>query len=74
MSEFAPMDILGKKFTRKLRGYDEFAVHEYLTELARAMEGMKDLDAAFIYWSSYEPQGFSVVPDVRWPAGRRYWI
>jgi cell division initiation protein len=34
------MDILGKKFSRKLRGYDEIEVHEYLTELARAMEGL----------------------------------
>jgi cell division initiation protein len=40
MSEFAPMDILGKKFARKLRGYDEIEVHEYLTEVARAMEGL----------------------------------
>jgi pimeloyl-ACP methyl ester carboxylesterase len=27
-----------------------------------------DLDAAAIWWSSYEPQGFSVVPDVRFGA------
>ena len=40
MSEFAPMDILGKKFTKKLRGYAELEVHEYLTELARVMEGL----------------------------------
>ena len=40
MSEFAPMDILGKKFTKKLHGYAELEVHEYLTELARVMEGL----------------------------------
>jgi cell division initiation protein len=34
------MDILGKKFPRKLRGYDEIEVHEYLTDLARAMESL----------------------------------
>lgn len=40
MSEFAPMDILGKKFTKKLHGYAELEVHEYLTELARVVEGL----------------------------------
>ena len=40
MSDFAPMDILGKKFTKKLHGYVEMEVHEYLTEVARAMEGL----------------------------------
>jgi cell division initiation protein len=40
MSEFAPMDILGKKFSRKLHGYAELEVHEYLTEVARVMEGL----------------------------------
>ena len=40
MSEFAPMDILGKKFAKKLHGYAELEVHEYLTELARVMEGL----------------------------------
>ncbi len=38
MSEFAPMDILGKKFNKKLHGYAELEVHEYLTELARVVE------------------------------------
>jgi DivIVA domain-containing protein len=33
MSEFAPMDILGKKFNKKLHGYAELEVHEYLTDL-----------------------------------------
>ena len=40
MSEFAPMDILGKKFTKKLHGYAELEVHEYLTDLARVVEGL----------------------------------
>ena len=40
MSEFAPMDILGKKFAKKLHGYAELEVHEYLTDLARVMEGL----------------------------------
>jgi len=40
MSEFAPMDILGKKFTTRLRGYSEMEVHDYLTELARVIEGL----------------------------------
>ncbi len=38
MSDFTPMDILGKKFSKKLHGYAEMEVHEYLTDLARAME------------------------------------
>ena len=38
MSDFAPMDILGKKFSKKLHGYAELEVHDYLTDLARAME------------------------------------
>jgi cell division initiation protein len=40
MSEFAPMDILGKKFAKKLHGYDALEVHEYRTELARVAEGL----------------------------------
>ena len=40
MSEFAPMDILGKKFAKKLHGYAELEVHEYLTDLARVVEGL----------------------------------
>ena len=40
MSEFAPMDILGKKFTRRFHGYSEMEVHDYLTELAREIEGL----------------------------------
>jgi len=40
MSEFAPMDILGKKFSKKLNGYAPMEVHEYLTDLARVVEEM----------------------------------
>ena len=40
MSEFAPMDILGKKFTKKMNGYSPLEVHEYLTDLARVVEGL----------------------------------
>ncbi len=40
MSEFAPMDILGKKFTKRFHGYSEIEVHDYLTELARVIEGL----------------------------------
>ena len=40
MSDIAPMDILGKKFSKKLHGYAEMEVHEYLTDLARAMEAL----------------------------------
>jgi cell division initiation protein len=34
------MDILGKKFAKKLHGYAELEVHEYLTDLARVVEGL----------------------------------
>ena len=40
MSEFAPMDILSKKFAKRLRGYAELEEHEYLTDLARVVEGL----------------------------------
>jgi cell division initiation protein len=40
MSEFAPMDILGKKFSKRLNGYSPIEVHEYLADLARAVEEM----------------------------------
>ena len=40
MSEFAPMDILGKKFTKRFHGYSAMEVHDYLTELARVIEGL----------------------------------
>ena len=38
MSEFAPMDILGKKFAKRLTGYAPIEVHDYLSDLARAVE------------------------------------
>jgi cell division initiation protein len=38
MSEFAPMDILGKRFSKRLQGYAQMEVHEYLTDLARVVE------------------------------------
>lgn len=40
MSEFAPMDILGKKFSKRMNGYAPIEVHEYLTDLARVVEEM----------------------------------
>ena len=40
MSEFAPMDILGKKFSKRLNGYAPIEVQEYLTDLARVIEAM----------------------------------
>jgi cell division initiation protein len=40
MSEFAPMDILGQKFSKRLQGYSQIEVHDYLTELARVIEGL----------------------------------
>jgi pimeloyl-ACP methyl ester carboxylesterase len=30
-----------------------------------------DLDAAHVWWGSYEPQGFSIVPDVKFPKGSK---
>jgi cell division initiation protein len=38
MSDFAPMDILGKKFSKRFHGYSPEEVHEYLTDVARAVE------------------------------------
>ena len=40
MSELSPLDILGKKFAIKFRGYPANEVHEYLTEIAGVMEGL----------------------------------
>lgn len=40
MSELSPLDILGKKFAVKFRGYPANEVHEYLTEIAGSMEGL----------------------------------
>jgi cell division initiation protein len=40
MSELSPLDILGKKFAVRFRGYPANEVHEYLTEIASAMEAL----------------------------------
>jgi cell division initiation protein len=40
MSDLAPMDILGQKFSRRFKGYSQIGVHEYLTELARVIESL----------------------------------
>ncbi|MGD8441321.1 MAG: DivIVA domain-containing protein [Holophagae bacterium] len=40
MSELSPLDILGKKFPIKLRGYPPNEVHEYLTEIAGTLEAL----------------------------------
>lgn len=40
MSELSPLDVLGKKFAVKFRGYPANEVHEYLTEIAGAMESL----------------------------------
>ena len=40
MSELSPLDILGKKFAVKFRGYPANEVHEYLTEIAGGMESL----------------------------------
>ncbi len=40
MTELSPLDILGKKFPVKLRGYPAHEVHEYLTEIAGTLEAL----------------------------------
>lgn len=40
MSELSPLDILGKKFAVKFRGYPANEVHEYLAEIAGSMESL----------------------------------
>jgi cell division initiation protein len=40
MPELSPLDILGKKFAVKFRGYPANEVHEYLTEIAGSMESL----------------------------------
>ncbi len=40
MSELSALDILGKQFGRRLRGYSPFEVHEFLSQIASAMEGL----------------------------------
>ncbi len=38
MTEMSPLDILGKKFSKRVGGYDPLEVHEFLSQLANAME------------------------------------
>jgi len=40
MSELSPLDILGKKFKVTFRGYPINEVHEYMAEIAGALEGL----------------------------------
>jgi len=40
MPELSPLDILAKKFAVRFRGYPANEVHEYLAEIAGAMEGL----------------------------------
>ena len=40
MSELSPLDILGKKFTIRFRGYPANEVHEYMAEIAGDMESL----------------------------------
>jgi cell division initiation protein len=40
MSELSALDILGKQFSKRLRGYAPFEVHEFLSQIAAAMEGL----------------------------------
>ncbi len=40
MAELSPLDILGKKFAVKFRGYPANEVHEYLAEIAGAIESL----------------------------------
>jgi cell division initiation protein len=38
MSELAALDILGKKFSKRVSGYSPIEVHDYLTEVANTIE------------------------------------
>jgi cell division initiation protein len=40
MSDLSPLDILGKSFKRRFKGYDPDEVHEFLTQVASTMEGL----------------------------------
>ena len=40
MSELTALDILGKQFSRRVRGYAPFEVHEFLSQIASAMESL----------------------------------
>lgn len=40
MGELSALDILGKQFNKKLRGYSPIEVHEFLSQIASAVEGL----------------------------------
>ena len=40
MSDLSALDILGKQFGKRLRGYAPFEVHEFLSQIAAAMEAL----------------------------------
>ena len=40
MVELSALDILGKQFSRRLRGYAAMEVHEFLSQIATAVEGL----------------------------------
>ncbi len=40
MAELSALDILGKQFNKKLRGYAPSEVHEFLSQIASAVEGL----------------------------------
>ncbi len=40
MAELSALDILGKQFNKRLRGYAPGEVHEFLSQLASAVEGL----------------------------------
>lgn len=40
MAELSPLDVLGKTFPRHVRGYAASQVHEFLAQIAGAMEGL----------------------------------
>jgi len=40
MSELSALDILGKQFDKRFRGYAPFEVHEFLSQIAGAVEGL----------------------------------
>ena len=40
MAELSALDILGKQFSKRLRGYSAAEVHEFLSQIASAVEGL----------------------------------
>ena len=40
MGDLSALDILGKQFNKKLRGYAPIEVHEFLSQIASAVEGL----------------------------------